>query len=439
MNNNHKPTTDTAAPTLKRRGFLGGLLAAAAGGALATIATPGQAAARAEVALDRAKWAARNHEMVAQMIAEHGKLAAGYQSSKRPYAVFDWDNTSIMNDCEEALLMHQINTLSFKLTPAEFSAIIRQNVPPGPFTADFKNAAGKVVDLDSICADLDADYAFLHANYKGFAGTRSLEDISTTSEFLDFRAKLYYLYEAVNDTHGVNVGYPWVIYFFANMTVAEVSALAEASNDAALGAALAKVKYTSPADRPGKAGVVSVGHFHGIRLCTEIGGMMDTFRDHGIDIYVCTASLEDVVAVFATNPKYGYNVARENIIGLRLERDGSIYKNAYLKNWPLTWGPGKTVAIKSELVAAKGYGPIFVAGDSDGDYDMLRDFADTRYGLIVNRMKNGKIGELSKLAATQITAGQPRFLLQGRQESTGNWLPVETSIKYGKTTPLLTV
>lgn len=145
MNNNHKPTTDTAAPTLKRRGFLGGLLAAAAGGALATIATPGQAAARAEVALDRAKWAARNHEMVAQMIAEHGKLAAGYQSSKRPYAVFDWDNTSIMNDCEEALLMHQINTLSFKLTPAEFSAITRQNVPPGPFSKDFKNAAGEEI------------------------------------------------------------------------------------------------------------------------------------------------------------------------------------------------------------------------------------------------------------------------------------------------------
>jgi hypothetical protein len=38
----------------------------------------------------------------------------------------------------------------------------------------------------------------------------------------------------------------------------------------------------------------------------------------------------------------------------------------------------------------------------------------------------------------QLSATQPRFLLQGRQESTGNWLPVETSIKYGKNTPLLT-
>jgi hypothetical protein len=148
-----------------------------------------------------------------------------------------------------------------------------------------------------------------------------------------------------------------VIYFFANMSVAEVSALAEASNDAALGAALTKVKYTSPADRAGRAGVVSVSHFHGIRLCTEIGTLMDALRRNGIDVYVCTASLEDVVAVFATHPKYGYGVAREQVIGLRLERNGQVFRNAYLKEWPLTWGPGKTVAIKQVLVAQKGYGP----------------------------------------------------------------------------------
>jgi hypothetical protein len=438
MNNKQQSNAQSSAIVTARRGFLGRALATGAGATLMAAPLMAQAKSMVPVGLDRAKWSPRNHQMVAQMIATYGNTAKGYNSKKRPYAVFDWDNTSIMNDCEEALLMHQINTLSFKLTPAEFGAIIRQNVPAGPFTADFKNAAGKVVDLDSICADLDADYAFLHANYKGMAGSKSLEEITATIEFQDFRVKLYYLYEAVNDTHGVNVGYPWVIYFFANMSVAEVMAMAEASNDAALGAALTKVKYTSPAERTGRAGVVSVTHFHGIRLCTEVGGMMDTFRAHGIDVYVCSASQEDVVSVFACNPKYGYNVPRENVIALRLERDGHVFKNAYLKDWPLTWGPGKTVAIKRELATPKGYGPLFVAGDSDGDYDMLRDFADTRFGLIVNRMKNGKIGELSKLAAAQLAATQPRFLLQGRQESTGNWLPVETSIKYGKNTPLLT-
>jgi len=426
--------------TLERRSFLGGVLTSAAGVTLASVTTQGQASplAPAGVTLDQAKWAPRNRELVAELVASHGNTSAHYQAKRRPYAVFDWDNTSIMNDCEEALLMYQINTLSFKLTPSEFSAIIRQNVPPGPFTADYKNAAGAIVELDSICADLDADYAFLHANFKGFAGSKSLEEISATPQFLDFRAKLYYLYEAVNDTHGVHVGYPWVIYFFANMSVAEVKALAEASNDAALGAALTKTKYTSPVAQSGKAGVVSVTHFHGIRLCTEIATLMDTLRTHGIDVYVSTASLEDVVSVFASLPKYGYNVPAPQVLGLRLERQGEIYKNAYRKDWPLNWGPGKTEVIKRELASKKGYGPIFVAGDSDGDYDMLRDFPDTQLGLIVNRMKKGKIGELSKLAADKLQAEHPRFVLQGRQESTGNWLPVESSLKYGKTTPSLT-
>ncbi|GGX41832.1 HAD family hydrolase [Undibacterium squillarum] len=425
----------TSAP---RRGFLQGMLATAAGAGLAAPALAKPAApAAASVFLDPAKWSPRNHALLTSIIAKHGNTSKTYNPKRRPYAVFDWDNTSIMNDCEEALLMYQINHLAFKLSPAEFSAIIRQNVPAGPFAADFKNSAGKIVDLESICADLDSDYAFLHANFKGMAGSKSLEEVTATEQFQDFRAKLYFLYEAVNDTHGVNVGYPWVIYFFTNMTMQEVTRLAEASHDANLGMGLAKTKYTSPASLPGKAGVITTTHFAGIRLCTEIGTLMNTFRQHGIDVYVSTASLEDVVAVFATLPKYGYHVARENVLGLRLEQDGDVIKNAYRKNWPLNWGPGKSVVIRQELVAKKGYGPLFVAGDSDGDYDMLRDFPDTELGLIVNRLKKGKIGELSKAAADSLKSEKPRFALQGRFEQTGNWLPVETTIKYGKSADAL--
>jgi phosphoserine phosphatase len=328
------------------------------------------------------------------------------------------------------LFMYQIKTLSFKLNPKELGAIIRQNVPAGPFAADYRNAAGKRVELEAICSDIDEDYQYLHDNY--IKGGKKLEEIRETTQFQDFRVKLYYLYEAVNETYGVNIGYPWVIYFFANMSIEEVQKLAEASNDHNLGLGLVKTRYTSPSARPGKAGVVSVTHFHGIRLCTEMATLMDAFQQSGIDVYISTASLEEVVAVFATHPKYGYNVKREQVLGLRLENANGVFVNRYKAGWPLNWGPGKTAVIKKELVAIKGYGPIFVAGDSDGDYDMLRDFADTQLGMIVNRMKKGKIGGLSKLAADQIPAKTPRFLLQGRNELTGNLMPSEASIKYGK-------
>jgi hypothetical protein len=428
--------SSTVTLPMPRRSFLQSA-AAIAGASLAASSPPVSAAEAARPWLDRAKWSPRNRQLIEALIARNGVGSASYVAEKRPYVVFDWDNTSIMNDCEEALLMYQINTLSFKLTPAEFGKIIRQNVPDGPFAADYKNAVGDVTTLETIGADLDADYRYLHAHFKGMAGEQSLADISLTPQFLDFRAKLYFLYEAVNDTHGVKVGYPWVIYLFANMRVDEVRALAEASNDLNLGAALNKAKYTSPATLAGKAGVISTSHFHGIRLCTEIATLMDCFRQHGIDVYVSTASLEDVVVVFATDSKYGYNIPRENVLGLRLERDGDVFKNAYRKDWPLNWGPGKSEVIKTELVAKKGYGPIFVAGDSDGDYDMLRDFPDTQLGMVVNRLKKGKIGELSRLAAQSLHADHPRFILQGRQESTGNWLPLETGIKFGKTAPAL--
>jgi len=423
-----------AAPT--RRSFFRRSTAALALAAVPLAASAKDSSAPAP-GLDPAKWSPRNHAALSALIARHGKHSPRYDAKRKPYAVFDWDNTAIMNDTEEALFMYQINTLSFRLSPAEFGAILRQNVPEGPFSADYNNSAGQAVTLADIAADLDAGYAWLHAQYRGFQGTLSLEAIRDTVQFQDFRAKLYYLYEAVNGTHGVDVGYPWVVYFFTHMSREEVDLLTERSNDANLGLGLAKTKYTSAPSLPGRAGVVSVSHFQGIRLTTEIASLMDALRENGIDVYVCTASLEHVVGVFASLPKYGYKVPRANVLGLRLEMQGEVFTNRYQAGWPLTWGPGKTVAIQRELVAKKGYGPLLVAGDSDGDYDMLRDFPDTRLGLIVNRLKKGKIGELSQRAAQDAQANQPRFVLQGRQESTGNWLPMEQSLKYGSATAQL--
>lgn len=430
------PSHPAAAAAPTRRSFFGRSTAAMALAALPLAASAKDSSVPAP-ALDPAKWSPRDHAALRALLAQHGKHSPRYDATRRPYAVFDWDNTAIMNDTEEALFMYQINTLSFRLTPAEFGAILRQNVPEGPFTADYNNSAGQAVTLADIAADLDAGYAWLHAQYRGFQGRQTLEAIRDSVQFQDFRAKLYYLYEAVNGTHGVDVGYPWVIYFFTHMTRDEVAQLTERSNDTNLGLGLAKTKYTSAPSLAGRAGVVCVSHFQGIRLTTEIASLMDALRENGIDVYVCTASLEHVVGVFASLPKYGYKVPRAHVLGLRLEMQGDTFTNRYQAGWPLTWGPGKTVAIQRELVAKKGYGPLLVAGDSDGDYDMLRDFPDTRLGLIVNRLKKGKIGALSQRAAQDAQADEPRFVLQGRQESTGNWLPMEQSLKYGSNTAQL--
>lgn len=420
---------------MKRRQFIQSLTFASALGGLSSGAA--YAAAKAAearplpVALDPGKWAPATYQRLQAVINELGAGSRGFNPHKRPYAVFDWDNTSIMNDTEEALLMYQINTLSFAMEPDRFAAAIREGVPAGNFKADYKNAEGKLVSLDAIVADLAEDYRYLWGTYAGMKGSAPLDEVKKSEQFNDFKTKLYYLYEAINDTYGPDVGYPWVLYLFAGMTVKQVMSLAEASNDLNLGDSIRKVKYTSSAARPGQAGVVSVSHTHGLRLTPEIANTMHALKAAGFDIYVSTASLEDVVRVFATLPKYGYNVAPENVLGLRLEMNGDVYQARYRKGWPLNWGPGKSEVIKRELVAKKGYGPALVFGDSDGDFDMLRDFSDTRAGILVNRLKKGNIGMLCTLGAKQMGNPDARFVLQGRDERTGQWIPDEATLKLG--------
>ena len=384
------------------------------------------------------KWAPNTYKSMQKLIDENGVKSPSYNSSKKPYVVFDWDNTAIMNDTEEALYQYQIENLAFKLTPAEMGDLVRKNVPKDPFLKDYNNAAGQAVNVDAIADDIVSSYTYLYENYVGLKGLMSLADIKKTDEYLDFRAKMYYAYEAIGDTFGTKVSYTWVLFFFKNMTTAEVSALAEKSNDYNLGQAISKVKWFSPASLPGKAGVVGVSHNTGLRLTVEIADLMHTFRNNGIDVYVCTASLEDVVAAFATNPKYGYSLPRANIIGMRLTKVNDVTQDTYLNGYPQTAEGGKTVVLKSLLASKKGYDPLFIAGDSNGDWNMMVDFPGIKRVLIVNRLRSGKkIGALSAEAAATIGKPNAKYLLQGRNEHTGLWMPSEEMLKYGKDTPAL--
>ena len=386
------------------------------------------------------KWAPNTLKSLQKLIDENGIKSPNYNPSKKPYAVFDWDNTSVMNDMEESLYMFQVENLAFKLTPAEFSAILRKNIPEGKdeFGKDYNNAAGETVTFSAVASDLDSDYKFIYENYVGMNGLQSLADIQKTAEYQDFRAKMWYVYDAIDDTYGNKVSYTWVLFFFKNMTTAEVQALADKSNEFNLGSAIGKVKWVSPAILPGKAGVVGVSHWTGLRVTEGIADLMATLRDNGIDVFVCTASLEDVIAVIATYPKYGYNVSPANMIGMRLEKINDVYQDLYKKDWPQVAEPGKTVAIKRVVADKRGYGPILVAGDSNGDWNMMTEFPDVKRILIVNRLKSGKkIGALSAEAAATIGKPDAKVLLQGRNENTGLWIPTEKMIKLGKDTEAL--
>ncbi|ERI10711.1 haloacid dehalogenase-like hydrolase [Aneurinibacillus aneurinilyticus] len=387
--------------------------------------------------LDPGKWAPKNYTVVQNLIDKYGIKSPAYNSDRKPYVIFDWDNTSIMNDTEEALFIYMMDHLAFKLTPEEFTKVIKNNVPEGAFSGEYTNVKGERITLAAISKDLRRDYEYLYSHYKGLNGTQSLETVQASDQFKDFKTKLYFLYEAINGTYDTSVGYPWVLYFFANMTTEEVQQLTEASNDYNLGQALAEIKLASPESMAGEAGTVSVSYTGGLRLTPEIANLMHTFRKNGIDVYVVSASMKEVVEVFATNPKYGYNLPKENVIGIRLQKNGDTYLPALRTDWPLTVNHGKTEVIQKEIADKRGYGPLFVAGDSNGDYEMMTEFPDTELILIINRAKGGKIGKVSAIAASEMEKANPRFILQGHDENTGQWIPTEYTIKLGATEKVL--
>jgi len=143
-----------------------------------------------------------------------------------------------------------------------------------------------------------------------------------------------------------------------------------------------------------------------------------------------------VVQVFASNLKYGYNLPPENVIGMRLEKDSDgRFKTEYNDGYPQTQQEGKTEAIKQILVSKYGYGPIFIAGDSQGDYNMATDFEETQLVLIINRVRSlsDKITILAQKAADSIGDPDAKYVLQGRNENYGMFIPQEATIRYGKT------
>lgn len=354
--------------------------------------------------LDTLRWKPENHAALSRLIDAH--------RHQGHYAVFDWDYTSIYQDTQENLFRYQIDNLRFKATPAEFAAAIRKDIPNDDFADAYRNVDGRKINIQQIAADLDARYAFLYANYIG-ERKMSLAQIQQTEEFKDFRGKLAFLYEAIGGSFSHDVSYPWVLYLFTGMSRQEVMDLAKEANDFALGQALGKYRWTSSATLTGRTGQVSHEYKSGLRVHSEMANLFHELQQNGIEVYVITASLEDVVRVFATDPSYGYRLKPENIYGMRLHMNGDIYQGRYRSDYPQTQTHGKVAIIEGYLKPRHGgKAPILVAGDSSGDENMLTAYADTRLLLLMKRE-----GRLDKVAEDR------RALIQTRNLQTGLFNP----------------
>lgn len=368
------------------------------------------------------------------------------------YVVFDFDNTSVIFDVQEALLMYQISNLIFKFTPDEVKGILETGIDPSQIDAVMgKTVDGKEVKASALVADLTADYTWLYNNYEGLGGDKDLTYIHASNQYQDFEAKIRFMYDNMGDTFGHAVSYPWVTYLFTGMTPAEVQELATASHKYwSTYGRYASETITSPLELPGEAGVVSTSYITGVTFTDELRDLYHTLMANGIDVYIVSASPIDTI--LAANKCMGYGVPEDQVFAMRnkLGEDGR-YINEYDYDWggegmyAQTQGEGKSTII-TNFIAPKydGVGPLMVFGDSAGDMNMMTDWmdeGDTELGVIFNRYRKPTSDpltwEASVKAAEQMGKADAQFVLQGRDENNGQLRPSEYSIMLGSTDEVL--
>lgn len=287
------------------------------------------------------------------------------------YAVFDWDQTSARWDLEESLLPFM----------EQKGLLTREKMDPSLKLIPFKDVDGKKESLNS-----------------------------------------YYLRLCEIDDF---VCYPWVAQIFSGFTLAELKKNVDEL--------LASDKLIATSYFEGE--VQKNAEVHPQRAYQGQKELMNVLMENGIEVYVVSAAHEELVRMFASDPKYGYNVKPQNVIGvttlLKDRKTGALTtarkqiiegkydpaKNMNLEVTPYLWTPntwmaGKYAAILTYIDEWKK--PILVAGDTPtSDGYMLFHATDVEKGgirLWVNRKDKHTAtinNMMKKHAASQKALGLP--------------------------------
>ena len=252
--------------------------------------------------------------------------------------------------------------------------LIRANAHVGAFA---------VFDADNTTYQHDLVGAFLpFLEQRGVLGRATLPSALQIIPFQDaanFQESLNSYYGRLGEIDD-QVGYPWASQVFSGLTLREL-------------------KHHLDAMLAQEAPVVAQALVNGQlqdqahTIPRMLRGQQELFaalREHGIEVFVVSAAAEELVRMIVSDPRYGYHVKPENVIGVslalknrhthelttarKLIAQGHYQQQDLLDHelthtlWaPMPWYEGKYAAIRSYIHKWKR--PILVAGDtpqSDG-------------------------------------------------------------------------
>lgn len=361
----------------------------------------------------RTQWQPDNLERLEALLKE---------AREGQYAVVDWDNTSIFRDIQDVVLDYQCETMSFRIAPDAMAEVLLDDLPERPFLDECRDEQGEPVIAAQLAADIEQDYRWAHEHP---ALVRQ-----SHPRMLAFRARLRFFYEALDASLGHVTSCTWITRLYCGMTPEEVHDLTRKAIIAGQKLPIARARWEMPEECPGQTGRVAVTWSQGVRALAATQELYAALQTRGVNVHVVSASFEEIVREFASNPEHGYNLDSENIHGMQLEKDASgRFTHKMRQDVSHTQGEGKTRTIEAAIKPHYGdESPVFMAGDSNGDAPMLAAFEDAQVRLIFNRVMPGQIGALSRRA----NGADAGILLQGRDETQGVLRSSRASILLGE-------
>jgi len=371
-------------------------------------------------ALKEGNWNPRVRYALTELLANYGNTSKSYDPACPPYAVFDYDNTTIINDIAQTLLVYQIENLAFRIEPDRMFEVLTRGV------SDLDLDFGEGRTPRTLAADLCRDYEVLYPL------RNDPEAMRATEEYRDFRARLWFLSSNIDQAEPDSpFGCIWITTLLDGMTDDEIRDLTRTSVSHWMAQeSMWRETWTTP------DGSISVQIPKGMALTPEMQSLYHSLSDNGFDVYICSASLESVVEAMACDPAYGLGIGEDHVFGIRLAptADGrlcAVGDSTYVQ----TYREGKVQCIR-DLIAPEhgGKGPALVAGDSNGDFAMLTSFPDLKVGLIVNCLRTGAIGGMTAASIGNVPdlavkdRTTPLYVVQGRNPELLQFIPSWDSI-----------
>ncbi len=397
-------------------------------------------------------WEPNVKKVINQMFDMYGKNSKGYDPNCKPYAVFDFDNTVSINDVGQETYFYMFERLRFAAKPERMYTLLTTGIPD--VNMDLGEKWGHLT-VAKVARDAAKAYKKLYD--KGYVAPDNskeskMKEWINSDDWKEFATKVWWLHDAIVSSYSTAIGYPWTSYLFEGMTRAQVQQLALESHRLSHERQLKdptqwkKIKWQSPdaSKYPSEAGQLTIKHNNSVTVTPEMQELLVCLEENGIDVWFCSASYLDVIC--ATVPAWNLKGV-DGITAMTNKEKGGVLSNEYDYDLhPQTEGPGKVATVDKIIRPLyKGRGPIFGAGDSQGDFNFQTEYKDTAVVLVVNRVRKDDEGLLASVAMYQNKKGidlpaakkqgDIRVVLQGRNENGGWFWPTTATMSVGKTEP----